>query len=140
VSGDPTFRELLERVREADLEDFAHQDLPFEVLVGDLNPALSMARHPLFQTMLVLQSQGGGSLDLQDIEAQVLEVSNATALFDHAVSMTETRRDSGEPGGISGIWEYTTDIYTGTDIRRLVVSYIAVLEAIASDIAYIKPH
>jgi hypothetical protein len=138
VSGEPTFRELLERVRESDLEDFAHQDLPFEVLVEALNPPRSMARHPLFQTMLVLQSQGNGYLNLQDIEAEILEVSNSAALFDHAVSMTETRRDSGEPGGIIGTWEYATDIYEETDIHGLVVGYIAVLEAIASEMSEIN--
>lgn len=135
VSGDPTFRELLERVREADLEDFAHQDLPFEVLVEDLNPARSMARQPLFQTMLVFQSQGDGSLNLQDIKAQILEVGNSTAKFDHAVSMTETRSGSGEAGGICGIWEYATDIYREVDIHRLVVAYVAILEAMASEAA-----
>jgi amino acid adenylation domain-containing protein len=134
LSGDPTFRELLGRIRQDDLADFAHQDLPFEALVADLNPTRSAARHPLFQTMLVHQSQEGGSLDLPDIEAQFLEVSSATASFDHAVSMTETRLDGGEPGGINGTWEFASDIYDESTIRHLVSSYIATLEEIAAEI------
>uniref|UniRef100_UPI00056933F1 condensation domain-containing protein n=1 Tax=Streptomyces sp. NRRL S-1813 TaxID=1463888 RepID=UPI00056933F1 len=64
TSGNPSFGELLARTREGDLAAFAHQELPFEQLVEKLNPDRSAARHPLFQTMLVLQNNAEGTLDL----------------------------------------------------------------------------
>ncbi|MER5495546.1 amino acid adenylation domain-containing protein, partial [Streptomyces sp. NPDC002490] len=107
ASGDPTFRELLERVREADLAAFAHQDVPFERLVDELSPARSLARHPLFQIMLVLQNApaeewGLPGLVVSPLNADALPDEALPARFDLSLSLSERWDVWGGPAGVVG--------------------------------------
>ncbi|MCX4819023.1 amino acid adenylation domain-containing protein [Streptomyces sp. NBC_01142] len=111
LSGDPTFRELLERVRSGDLAAYAHQDLPFEALVDALAPARSLSRHPLFQTMLTLHNTPDTAVRLPGTESEPLLITTGTAKADLAFELFERRTAQGTPGGIDAVLEYSGDLF-----------------------------
>ncbi|MEV4257752.1 amino acid adenylation domain-containing protein, partial [Spirillospora sp. NPDC049652] len=136
VSGDPTFAELLGRVRETDLAAYSHQDLPFEGLVEELNPARSLARHPLFQIMLGVDGNARGPepWDLPGLRAEVLPpAENLVAKFDLTVSLTEERGQDGSPAGLGGEILYALDLFDEESARLLADRFARVLEQVAAD-------
>ncbi|HEU5391797.1 MAG TPA: amino acid adenylation domain-containing protein, partial [Streptosporangiaceae bacterium] len=128
----PGFRELVGRVREADLEAFAHQEVPFERLVELLNPVRSTARHPLFQVSLSLQNGADDDLVLPGLKAELLDWDDEMAKFDLTVRLTATRRPDGSPGGIDGALEYAADLFDRTTAEWLGSRFARVLEALAT--------
>ncbi|WP_234343511.1 non-ribosomal peptide synthetase, partial [Streptomyces sp. WM6372] len=133
VSGDPTFREIVERVREADLAAFAHQDVPFERLVEILNPARSMARHPLFQVMLAFQNNTRPDLDLPGIQTLAEPADGVAARFDLSFSLGETHGVDGKPAGLEGQLDYRTDLFSAETGRGLVDRLVRVIEEVTAD-------
>ncbi|MEU3424383.1 amino acid adenylation domain-containing protein [Streptomyces gardneri] len=133
TSGDPTFRELVARVRETDLAAYAHQDVPFEHLVEELNPTRSLARHPLFQVMLVLQNNADATLELPGLDARMEAVLNGTAKFDLTAAFTETRDGDGKPSGITGALEYAVDLFDRGSAEVLVTRLVRLLEAAVAE-------
>ncbi|WP_336217189.1 condensation domain-containing protein, partial [Nonomuraea sp. LPB2021202275-12-8] len=105
VSGEPTFAELLDRVRQADLAAFSNQDLPFERLVETLNPARSLARHPLFQVLLVHQNNTKAELEFAGLSARTEPVSDPVAEFDLTLDVLENHAADGRPDGIHFCFE-----------------------------------
>src|SRR6185312_8071400 len=91
-----TFTELLDRVRDFNLAAYAHQDLPFERLVEVLNPARSLARHPLFQTMLTLQNTAEASLNLPGITVTPDAPDTGRTAFDLSIALRERTSATGE--------------------------------------------
>ncbi|MFD4949973.1 condensation domain-containing protein, partial [Streptomyces sp. NPDC058409] len=132
VAGDPTFREVVERVREADLDAFAHQDVPFERLVEVLNPARSMARHPLFQVMFTFQSVADPELGLPGLSVRPESVQGAVAKFDLSFSLGEIHDGDGEPAGLEGQLDYRTDLFAEGTVRGLAERLVRVLEAVVA--------
>src|SRR5206468_8163825 len=103
--------ELLARVRAVDLAAYAHQELPFERLVELLNPARSLAHHPLFQVMLTFQNTPEAVLELPGIIARPELLALGTAKFDLLLNLSERRAPDGRPQGIEGLIEYRTDLF-----------------------------
>ncbi|MEU8263198.1 amino acid adenylation domain-containing protein [Micromonospora sp. NPDC048999] len=133
TAGNPTFRQLLDRVREADLTAYSHQDTPFERLVEVLNPPRSMARNPLFQVMLVLQNNATVDLDLPGLRVAVDNVGAHAAQFDLSIDLTE-RPAAGEPGsagatGIDGRLDYSRDLFDEDTAERILAGFVRMLEA-----------
>ncbi|MFD7546867.1 non-ribosomal peptide synthase/polyketide synthase [Streptomyces sp. NPDC059816] len=137
VSGDPTFEELLARVRNADLSAYGHQDVPFERLVDELNPARSLARHPLFQVMLVLQNVPRSQSSPWEVPGLAVEPvpvdENVAARFDLSVSLSEQRDEQGTPLGLVGSLQYATDLFDESTVQALAGRLVRVLEQFAAD-------
>jgi len=135
VSGDPSFAELVGRVREADLGAYAHQDLPFERLVDALAPDRSLSRHPLFQVALAFQNIPLATWQLPGLAAQPLpaEPSAGADLFDLSVTLRERRGPDGVPAGIEGSVEFSADLFEQATAEALAGRLVRVLEQVAAD-------
>ncbi|MFD5432637.1 amino acid adenylation domain-containing protein [Kitasatospora sp. NPDC127067] len=134
TSGDPSFAELLGRVREAQLDAFAHQDLPFERLVEELNPPRALGRHPLFQTLLVLQNHGQDTApDLPGLESAPEPIGLRVAKFDLNIGIAEQHGPDGAPAGLTGSIEYAADLYDRATVTALADRLGRLLAGAAAD-------
>jgi alpha-ketoglutarate-dependent taurine dioxygenase len=127
-SGNPTFRNLLGRVREVAFSAFAHQDLPFEKLVEELQPQRALNRNPLFQVMFVFQNTPMQALNLPGLRLRAMDIDEGTTAFDLSLTMM----DAGEEG-IKGSLRYSTDLFDAATITRTLAQLEAVLTRIAAD-------
>ncbi|WP_314414707.1 non-ribosomal peptide synthetase [Streptomyces sp. DSM 40484] len=134
VAGNPSFTEILRRVRESDLSAYAHQDVPFERLVDELNPARSAARNPLFQVMLALQNLPEAQWDLDGLTVEAVPPAQAPAArFDLSLSLNERRSDSGTPAGLGGGILYSADLFDEPTVRRFAERLARVLKQASAD-------
>jgi amino acid adenylation domain-containing protein/non-ribosomal peptide synthase protein (TIGR01720 family) len=127
LSGNPTFREFLRRVREMARGAYAHQDLPFEKLVGELHPQRDLSRNPLFQVIFQVGHAPAGAQQTGNTDLPVLEVKRGTAKFDLRLDLWEGGR------GLEAKFEYSTDLFEVASIERMADQYQVLLEAIASN-------
>ncbi|OKH98938.1 hypothetical protein A6A06_25375 [Streptomyces sp. CB02923] len=129
VSGNPSFTELVGRVRETDLAAYAHQDLPFEHLVDVLNPVRSLARHPLFQVAFALQNTPDTDFAAPGLDAGAVPVGLASSKFDLSVVL----RERPDGGGLDGLLEFATDLFDPATAQALATRLVEVFGRLAGD-------
>jgi amino acid adenylation domain-containing protein len=124
---DRSFADILKIVRQTALDAYAHQDIPFEQLVSELQPNRSLSYNPLFQVMFSLQNASMEPPEFPGVICSDLKRESVVAKFDLWLSMEETE------GGLIGEWEYNSDLFDRTTIRRWIGHFQRLLEAIVAN-------
>ena len=127
-TADLTFRTLLEQVQATTIAAYAHQDLPFELLVSDLAPARSLSHNPVFQVMFALQNTRAAQTRMGDIEVTPGTVDLGIAKFDLYLSL-EAQPD----GTINGEWEYASDLFDRATVDRMIGHFVTLLDSVAAE-------
>ncbi|SES38167.1 amino acid adenylation domain-containing protein, partial [Lentzea xinjiangensis] len=131
VSGDPSFAELVERVRAADLAAYANQDVPFERLVEVLNPTRSLSRNPLFQVMLAYQNVPEPTLAMPGLRVNFEIFPVRTAKFDLHLSIGELH--GGGDGALDGFVEFNTDVFDRETVGTILGRLTRLLDSATAD-------
>ncbi|HEY7407080.1 MAG TPA: amino acid adenylation domain-containing protein [Gemmatimonadaceae bacterium] len=127
LSGDPTFRELLARTREAALGAYANQDIPFERIVDAVHPERDLSRSPIYQVLFILQNTPLAPLALSELTLRQLDVDAGAAKFDITLSLAAA------DAGYTGHLEYNTDLFDASTIERLAGHFVTMLEGVAAN-------
>ncbi|MDJ0382274.1 non-ribosomal peptide synthetase [Streptomyces sp. G-G2] len=133
VSGNPSVGQLLDRSREMSLSAHAHQDVPFERLVEALNPERSLARNPLFQVMMDVQTPAGSTLELPGLTTTPQQVDPGVTKIDLLFGLDERSAGHEAAAGVSGRLEYSTDLFDRATIEAMSGRLVRVLSAFAAD-------
>ena len=127
VSGEPTFRELLDRVFRTAFEAFYHQELPFQNVVSELNPERVLSNSPLFQVMFVLHDFPVPSVEMPGLSVELLEIHTGTAMFDLALELQEQK------GRLVGWFQYDNELFEAETIARMAGHFQTLLEGAVKD-------
>lgn len=127
LSGNPTFRELLRRVRRVCLGAYAHQDLPFEKVAEHFRQGHDLASHPLFQAMLTLQNNPGSELELANLELVPLETHTRARGFDFQLNMARVKEN------LVGYLHYNNELLDETTIRHMIAHFQNLLEELVKN-------
>ncbi|MFJ9770754.1 amino acid adenylation domain-containing protein [Kitasatospora sp. NPDC101157] len=133
ASGDPEFRRLVERVRDADLEAFDHQDVPFERVVEELNPERNLARNPLYQVTLLVQGESDPAVELPGLGAEWWLLTDDGAKFDLTVDFKESFGPDGAALGMDGMLVTANDLFDPATTRWLADGMNRLLATVAAD-------
>ncbi|NJN12721.1 MAG: amino acid adenylation domain-containing protein [Richelia sp. RM1_1_1] len=127
LAGNPSFRELLGRVKKIALAAYAHQDLPFEKLVEELQPERNLSHNPFFRVVFVLWNFPIPDLKLGDLNLSSLDICSTTSRFDLTLGVADTQQ------GLLGSFEYNTDLFDANTITRMIEHFQTLLESILID-------
>ncbi|MBW4575169.1 MAG: amino acid adenylation domain-containing protein [Aphanothece sp. CMT-3BRIN-NPC111] len=141
LSGNPTFQELLSRVREVTLGAYSHQDLPFEKLVEELHPERNLSHHPLFQVVFGFQNAPSPALDLPGLVASFINIEAKTTRFDLEFHLWDSKEgfrniygDQWKHSqGLRGVVVYNTDLFDRATITRMLGHFQTLLENIVAN-------
>jgi acyl carrier protein len=122
LSGNPSFRELLGRLKAVTLDAYTHQETPFALLVNAVKRERTLSHAPLFQCKFVLQSMPQQTLELPDLTLQLLSTDYVSAKLDLTLLLEET------PEGFRGNMEYSTDLFEKATVNRMAKHFVALLE------------
>ncbi|MDF5721899.1 MAG: amino acid adenylation domain-containing protein, partial [Rhizonema sp. PD37] len=127
LSGNPSYRQLLARVKEMTLAAYAHQDIPFELLIDALAPERDLSHTPLFQVMFALHNTPVEKMELAGLTLSPLVIENKTSKFDLTLSIESTT------DGLTGCWEYSTDLFDDRTITQMIGHFHILLEGIVAN-------
>ncbi|MFD7033017.1 amino acid adenylation domain-containing protein [Streptomyces sp. NPDC059917] len=133
TGGNPSFGELIERVRDTALGAYAHQDLPFEYLVEAVNPVRSLSSNALFQVMFQLHNVDAPALHLHDVDATPYPLDGDNSKFDLFLSLAEHQTAEGRPAGLSATFEYATELFDTTTVEKFAARYERLLRSAVQD-------
>ncbi len=131
LSGEPTFRDALQRVKEACLSAFAHQEMPFEQLVREIEPDRDPSRSPLFQVSFTLQAEPVPPPALPGLTVRRAGAASASAKFDLTLSLVD--RSSSSAGGMAGSFEYATDLFDAATVERMASCFVHLVAGAVDD-------
>lgn len=127
LSGNPTFRDLLRRAQIMSHEALANQEMPFDLLVTELNPDRNMSHQAIFQVMFVLQNMPLEPLKLPGVKVEPIHIHNGAAKFDITLEMIETKQ------GLNGIFEYNANLFDKDTIIRMADHFVTLLHSLIAN-------
>lgn len=125
--GDPTFTEVLRRVKQMTLDAYTYQEMPFDKLIEELKPERDTSMTPLFQVMFILQSASNIELELPGLKAQLLDIESSMAPFDLRLQLTETEN------GLRGGFDYSSALFKPSTLKRISEHLLNILECVANE-------
>jgi amino acid adenylation domain-containing protein len=126
LSGNPRFSELLKQIKNVALDSYDHQDIPFERIVTELNPARDLSRPPIIQTMFIFEDEIATPLELRNLKIEQVPIDKEIARFELTLTLEMTK------SGIMGNFKYNSDLFSAETINQMADSFLTLLSEIAS--------